>query len=78
MKTLTKTMIALGVLGATVIGTAGPTFARDVRGHAFGYHQGAYNHPSRHDELVGSVRRALGWQRRVAPVIRTKLTRLSV
>jgi len=35
MKTLTKTMIALGVLGATVIGTAGPTFARDVRGHAF-------------------------------------------
>ena len=36
MKTLTKTMIALGVLGATVIGTAGPTFARDVRGHAFG------------------------------------------
>ena len=35
MKTLTKTIIALGVLGATVIGTAGPTFARDVRGHAF-------------------------------------------
>ena len=40
MKTLTKTMIALGVLGATVIGTAGPTFARDVRGHAFGYNHG--------------------------------------
>jgi hypothetical protein len=36
MKTLTKTMIALGVLSATVMGTAGPTFARDARGHAFG------------------------------------------
>ena len=40
MKTLTKTMIALGILGATVIGTAGPSFARDARGLAFGFDNG--------------------------------------
>jgi len=44
MKTLTKPMIALGILGAIAMGTAGPSLARDVhaRAMATGGGYGAY------------------------------------